>query len=283
MEKDLRGHSDFALIKPSRASSSHSERLLEQLQAALLNYMHKRPYLSLSAISRKCRVSEPTLRRVRNQEFRTAPTPSTVVNLLSYISGESSPSINRLQELYGGAIADYLAEQFSASQDAELETDPELIEALRDNTTYAIFKLCLNTGGVSKKTLQRLFGEAGLYNLESLISQNFVLEKEGRYFAKVEWLALPGDLTKEKFAYLAQFIKTSSNDSDPLLSPRHCNYSCAISPSAYKEISKLQSRFLKKVREIISNDENQGNIPLLLLSALDTLDTKLPDEDFLKD
>jgi hypothetical protein len=125
----------------------------------------------------------------------------------------------------------------------------------------------------------------GLSTLKSLKEKGLIEQREtGKYHSKLEWFMLDPEQFSEKFRYLAQFIKSlERNPEDSLLQPIQANYSCSVSAEAYRSIAKLQGKFLKKVREILESDQAQGPIPLMLLAALDTMDTELPSGDFYKD
>jgi len=267
------------MIEVPRASSAPVS-VIDELERILSEYLKSRPHMSLSAVSRRSKVSEPTLRRIKNKQFRTLPTHTTILNFLTYMSGETS--IPRIIETYRGPIAEYLKESIP-QQSFSAEYDVKLNNLLKDNTAYCIFKLCASSSGVSSRRVLRLFGEVGLHSLKSLEANGYVTVKEGVYYSSVEWFILDPEQINEKFQFLSQFIKIQPNIDDPYLRSIHGNYNCSVTPEAYRNIAKLQGKFLKKVRDIIEDDSSHGSIPLMLLSALDTLDSKSPSEDFSQD
>ncbi len=267
------------MIEPQKSPLRHT--LIDELERLLSQYMLSRPHMSLSAVSRRSKVSEPTLRRIKKKQFRTLPTQTTILNFLTYISGKES--IPQLIEKYPGPIAEYLKEEIPQQQEVSTEYNSELNEVLKDNTTYCIFKLCANSSGLTTQRVQRLFGEMGLQTLKLLVEKDYVQEVDGTYYSKVEWFMLPPEQINDKFQYLSQFIKSPSTTEDPFLRPLHVNYSSSLNAEGYKSIAKLQRKFLKKVREIIECESSQGAIPVMMLMALDTLDSKAPNEDFTVD
>ncbi|MEO0336194.1 MAG: hypothetical protein AAF202_07360 [Pseudomonadota bacterium] len=280
------------LIKPSNnedkktsneaADFGAQDKVLIQLSDLLVNYLEARPSFSLSALSRKVNVSETTLRRIKNRSFKTMPNSSTVLSLITYITGQQD--ILKSTEGLPTALSNYLKEAFPQSLDTKSEFSQLLQQELSDNTRYLIYKLAANDSGVSKAKIQRLLGELGVEALVDLTKKGLLLERDGYFFTECESFTMSPDVFKDKFQYISQFIKTdSSKYSDSPLRPLHVNYSSSVSSVTYKKIMKIQKRTLKSIRELMQEDSGKNGIPIFLILALDSLDTRLPHEDFEND
>ncbi|MEO0335394.1 MAG: hypothetical protein AAF202_03315, partial [Pseudomonadota bacterium] len=74
---------NFAEIKEIDALPGHLRQVIQA-------YIDESKYLSVSGFCKKCGVSEPTVRRFLTGKIKTLPQVSTVLDILTYISGETS-------------------------------------------------------------------------------------------------------------------------------------------------------------------------------------------------
>ena len=89
----------FNESKKEDSSEYEISEVFEQLQNILLCFLEDRGrHMSLYALSKKCTVSEPTLRRIKNNQTKTLPNTSTIIGLLSYIYKE--PEVVLLETLH---------------------------------------------------------------------------------------------------------------------------------------------------------------------------------------
>jgi hypothetical protein len=273
--KDCAPETNSETLQPSGIILNELSRLIDE-------YMRERPRLSLSVLSQKSKVSEPTLRRIRYKKFKTLPTPTTIVNLLTYISGKTQ--LNDLVQTFPGPLGEYLQEILPQSQQCNPEYNQIFEEEFEDNNRYLIYKLSSNDCGVSRERIQRLLGTIGLDILDDMINKGLIVQKGKRYHSQTESFALSPEKMKKNFRFLSNFLKTDQTETpNSLLKPMSVNYSSSVSPATYKKIMKLQKKTLHKIRDLMVNDPESGDIPVLLLMAIDTLDTKLPSEDFSED
>jgi hypothetical protein len=90
--------------------TSFSEAIKFQIQSILRRHLDSAPKRSVYGLSKQCRSSEPTVRRLLKGHVKTLPGPRTIVDILSAVSGESSPQ--KLSELYPGPVSEYLTAAF---------------------------------------------------------------------------------------------------------------------------------------------------------------------------
>jgi AraC-like DNA-binding protein len=261
--------------------TSKKEALLSALSSLVETYLEKHPHLSLMALSQRCDVSEPTLRRIKNKDFKSLPTATTILNLVSYIAGEKE--IPKLTQRFYGPIGDYLNEVFPGAKDHNRRFDPELNKMLKNDVYYLIYKLCCHPVGLSKERATRLFGNLGEKVIKNLLDLEYIEQRGGRYHTLGDWFATsPGDIAG-KIKILTDFMKFQDHPTDLYLTPINANYSSSVNSKAYREVVKLQRNCLKKIRKVLQSESSRGNIPLFMFSAIDTLDTKFPDGDFDED
>lgn len=111
-------------------STVSSNPILDQLQDSILSYLNRNKNISLNGLAKRCAVSEPTLRRIKNGQIKTLPTLTTIVDLLCSLN--KVDKIPALVEIYQGTpIGDFLAEHFSvlASGNFSYEFNQELDDA----------------------------------------------------------------------------------------------------------------------------------------------------------
>lgn len=81
----------------------------------------------------------------------------------------------------------------------------------------------------------------------------------------------------EHFKAVADFIKTG--DLGPKKNNLFYNFSESVNEKGMREILNVQRAALKKVARILNDDQFGGDIPLFVLSAIDTLDLPLTEKN----
>lgn len=258
--------------KLENEKSSSSTDLLSALQKTLQDFLEEKSSRSLNGLSKKCTVSEPTLRRILKGQIKTLPTSTTILDILTTLTGEKNTKT--LSQQFPGPIADYLQSILPQADDCGTEYDADLNNELKDSVKYIIYKLASNSTGVSATKILELFGKHGKTQADLLTQKNYLREENGIYTANVKHFTINQDNFINNFKLIADFIKTQNPVAKTNLHSLLANYSESISPEAYKEIVALQKKTLQKVRNIMSDPQSRGNIPVFLLLAFDTLDPK---------
>lgn len=250
----------------------------QQLQTVLNEFLHDHPQLTINGLSKRCAVSEPTLRRIRNGQIKTLPSVTTVIDILSYISKEKS--IVNLIEKYPGPIAEFLKEKVPQTNNKNKPEYSELLnKTLKDPVKYLIYKLAANDTGISPDKVSELFGRYGESQLEDLVALNLLEQRGSTYHAKIENFVLSHDLFVGHFKMVADFIKPHKLMTAPKShSPLFANYSASLNKKAYSTILGIQRAAFKKIINVLVDKNSSGNIPTFILGAIDTLDSRSADE-----
>ena len=246
------------------------EGIPEELQKILKNHLQQNPNLSLNALSKKCAVSEPTLRRILKGHIKTLPSTTTILDILTTISGESRAS--KIAELYPGPISAYLVSILPQTQDCDTEYISDLNSELENPTKYLIFKLSANTNGLKQQRLLELFGSVGKSHADNLVERGYLKIEKNTYFATLKHFTASQKNFIPNFKCVADFIKTESYDFKKKMKSIRANYSESLSAEAYKNIIQIQEKALKRIREIMTHESSKGEIPVFLLSAVDSFD-----------
>ncbi len=255
------------LVEKEKAASCD---LMSALQRALQDYLNQKISRSLNSLSKRCTVSEPTLRRILKGQIKTLPTSTTILDILTNITGEKNTS--QIAKLFPGPIAEYLQSTLPQSEDCNTEYSSELNEELKDPVKYVIYKLSSNSRGLSIKKLYDLFGRHGQVSADSLVQKNYLSYSQNTYFSVVKNFTMNQENFVSNFKLIADYIKTQNPMTKTNLHALLANYSESVSVEAYKEIVSLQKKTLQKIRNIMLDDDSKGPIPLFFLLALDTLD-----------
>jgi hypothetical protein len=263
-------------VEVSRLEKNEKETLLSHLQNVLRAYLNQRTHMSLNSLSKKCSVSEPTLRRIMKGQIKTLPNVTTVLDILTYVSGEKNTF--SIAEKYPGPIADFLKEMLPHVMECHTNYDVALNNELKHPTKYLIYKLASNSSGVKPQKIQELFGSHGMIFLQELVDKNYVILKDEVYISSSDSFTSSHEDFVEKFKTVSDFIKVQNNETNVSLNPLFVNYSNSVSAEVYKEVISLQRRTLKKIRTLLSDDRASGDIPLFLLLAVDTLDNSTAHE-----
>lgn len=253
-------------------SEEKSNDVLIELQQVLKKYLAEKSTRSMNGLSRKCVVSEPTLRRILRGQIKTMPTATTVLDILTTISKEKNVQV--IRKLYPGAISDYLGSNLPQSEDVDTEYSLELNNELKDSNNYLIYKLSSNSNGLKKEKILELLGTHGVAKADSLVQKGYLSFSSNTYFSQVKNFTLNHDTFIQNFKCVADFLKTQNPIDKTNLHSLLVNYSESVSIEAYKEIIAIQKKALRKIRDVMSNEQSHGDVPLCLLLAVDTLDTK---------
>ncbi len=226
--------------------------------------------MSLNGLSKRCAISEPTLRRIMSGKIKTLPMLSTIVDVLCTLN--KVDSLSDLNHIYMGTpIGDFLNINFNVLSESNFnyEFSTELNETLRDNTSYLIFKLAANRSGVSSQKIEKLFGHYGIEKLKNLHDLKLVKIDRGIVKSIVEGFSLSHDQFISHFKAVSDFIKTERSHVQK--KNLFYNFSESVNEKAFKEILSIQKSALKKMTKILNDDQNNGTIPIFILSAIDTL------------
>jgi hypothetical protein len=259
--------------------------VVEHLREVITAYLKKRPQLSVNGISKKCNVSEPTLRRIMSLKIKTIPQVTTLLDILTFVTG--TDSIQEIVKKYPGPIADYLKEGLPHIEEVDREYSNAVNEMLQDPIKYLIYKLSLNHSGVTQEKILELFGRHGEQLAEEMIAGGFIAKDgSGRLRSKVKSFHGSFNNFVRHFKAVADYIKPHKHHNRRPLNPFFVNCSDSVNAEAYEKIARLQRQTQKKISRILADPAGKGNIPVFYLCALDTLDYKSAyeiDEEELKD
>jgi hypothetical protein len=247
-----------------------NQQVIDHLADILNEYLRNHPRITLNGLSKKCQVSEPTIRRIAKKQIKTLPNLSTVLDLLTTISKKRE--VAEIIKLYPGPVSDFISESLPQAVNQGSEFSQKINSHLKEPIKYLIFKLSLNTTGVTDDKVKQLFGDLGLNDLKYLIKHELIELRGRAFFAKIENFTTAHEDFVDQFKASANFIKPHTFQSRMPINPLFLNASESVSIETYKEIIKIQRMALKKISNIISSDESKGPIPLLFLCAIDTLD-----------
>lgn len=244
--------------------------LIAELQQIIAGYLKANPQLTLNALSKRCGVSEPTLRRLMKGQIRNLANVTTVVDLLMYISKENS--IPKIVQKYPGVVSEYLRDNLgrACDEDAGYEYSPKLNEALKDPLKYLIYKRAAHSSGISLTEIEDMFGYVGKLCAEELMDENLLESRNGFFFAKITKYALSHDSFVKGFKATAEFIKPDKLG-QMKFNNLFLNFSRSINPSAYRELIRIQQEAIRKCIRLLDDPKSEGMIPAFLLVAIDTL------------
>jgi transcriptional regulator with XRE-family HTH domain len=259
-------------------SAADSERddwnpVLADLQKVIGEFLAANPQLTLNALSKRCGVSEPTLRRLMKGQVKSLASVTTVVDILTYISKEST--LYGVTQRYPGVLADYLRENlgFACDEKASYDYAPQLNEALKDPLKYLIYKRAANASGVTEAEIEEMFGYFGKLCLQDLVNESLIESRDQRYFGKFRKFTLSHDWFVRCFKATADFIKPEKLD-QAKLNNLFLNFSRSLTPAAYQELIRIQQTAIRKCIQLLDDPKSQGEIPAFMLVAIDTLSKK---------
>ena len=245
--------------------------VVEHVRDIVSDYLKKRPHLSVNGISKRCNVSEPTLRRIMSLKVKTLPQVTTLLDILTYIA--DTQSIREIVAKYPGPVADYLSEGLPHIEVVDKEYSNAVNETLQDPIKYLIYKLSLNHCGVTVDKINEMFGRHGLQLLDEMKEAGYILqESSGVCRSKVGTFHGSFNNFSKHFKAVADYIKPHTHQNRRPLNPFFVNCSDSINAEAYEQIARLQRKTQKKISKILADESSKGDIPAFFICALDTLD-----------
>jgi len=249
-----------------------NNQVIEHLHSIISDYLEVDKSRSINALSKKCSMSEATLRRIYKKQIKFIPNISTLLDILTKVC--ETNSILKISKKHPGPIANHLRDVLPDSNFIEIEYSTKLNNEFDNSTKYLIYKLSSNSTGVTKEKVQQLFGKIGLMYLTELIESEYVYLNEGVYKTTKKHFQGNQSTFNKNFKSVSDFIKPYSHNSIHSLNSIRVNYSESVSEKTYKEIVNIQKKALEKIRDLMADEKNSGTIPAFLLVGFDTLDSQ---------
>lgn len=243
--------------------------LNQSLKVLTQNYLDAHPSLSLNALAKRANVSEPTLRRLMNDTSKQAPSPNIVLNLVSYIFKEKKLSV--LLSKTDGAIGEFLRksyDQFIFDQET-YEYHHDLNALFRDKDYYLIYKLAANTSGIKPAEIEKMLGEIGKMKINELMKKKVLIkDEEGTLHAANKNFSVDIQVAKDFLPEMLRFFKPEKAEEGKNL---FYTLSESLNDEAIQQIKNIQREAVKNIHKIMSDEQNQGEIPYFAVTLLDTM------------
>lgn len=266
----LQNGQPFYAIAPDKPSCS---RVTEHLQTVLKEYLSQHPQLSVNAMSKRCNVSEPTLRRIVSGKVKTEPHITTLLDILSHISGTSS--VIEITQRFAGPISEYILESMPYVTETKPDYSSDVNNELKHPTKYLIYKLAVNQAGLTKEKLVELFGNHSVLLVDEMVSSGLLQRDEyGTIKTVSKTLTSSNDDFVRNFKLVADFIKPEKAFGGRELGPLFVNCSDSINAEAYNKIIEIQRASQAQIREILVDSDSRGRLPFFMLVGIDILDSK---------
>ncbi|ATH08194.1 hypothetical protein BIY24_09600 [Halobacteriovorax marinus] len=239
----------------------------KELSHILNTYLESKSYLSLNSLAQNMKVPETSLRRIKKAELKRLPKNETILKVLSHIYRTSD--LYEIREALGeGSLSEYLSNEFLLSSDSSKIDIKVIDESVSDQTSYLVFKLASNSCGTTISEVQRLFGQMGLSALENLKRDDLVKVDGDNISSNLNTFKVSNEYFVRNFKAVSDFIKVEGNTEMPNL---FYNLSESVNRDAAKKIHKVQKNALKEIISILNDEQSRGDIPLFVLSAIDSL------------
>lgn len=268
---------NLRLLQPNNMNLSTNENsgVNSQLRQLTIAYLDRHQGLTLNALALRCGVPATTMRRLikSGDAEKSELAPHSVLSLISYLLKEKK--ISSLLKKIDGPVAELLNrsfDQFIFDEESSAHTlDTELNTLFKDKTTYLIYKLAANQCGTSMDEVKNIFGLLGLQKLSELIEKNWIapdcsnaeiLHAREKNFS-VD-LALAHQLTHA----LIDFYKPCDVEAGFNL---FYSLSEGMNQQGIKKIKEIERDAVKKIYDLMNDENNQGDIPYFAVVLSDVL------------
>jgi hypothetical protein len=242
----------------------------EQLRQMTAIYLDSHPALTLNALAIRAGVAATTMRRLMRGEDKGELAPHSVLALVSYLLREKK--ISTLLTIIEGPVAELLKrsfDQFIFDEKATHQLDQSLNEIFKDKTNYLIYKLAANKCGTTIEEIKNCFGLHGLKKCHELIKNNWIIsDKFERLHAKEKNFSTDLALAHQLTHSLVDLYKP-----DDVASGLNLFYSLSegMNEEGIKKIKEIEKEAVKKVFEVMNEEQFQGFIPYFSVFLSDVL------------
>lgn len=241
-----------------------------ELRELLKAYLEKHPKLTANALAQRAGVPGTTLRRLIQDENKSEVAPHTVLQLVSYLYKEKR--ISKILEVCPGAIGELLRksfDQFIFSEKSDHKLNADHNELFKDETNYIIYKLAANKFGTSRCEIEAVVGLMGMRKLDSLLKLEVLKEEsDGRIYAQEKNFSVDLKLAHQLTHTLVDFYKPERvQDGFNLF----YSLSEGLSEEGIKKVKEIEKDAVKKVFEVMNNEQYQGLIPYFSIFLSDII------------
>ncbi|HLE09767.1 MAG: hypothetical protein A2504_11380 [Bdellovibrionales bacterium RIFOXYD12_FULL_39_22] len=244
----------------------------DQLKVLINQYFERYPNMSINGLAKKSGVGTTTLRRIIHQSTKNEPAPHTVLNIISTIYKEKR--VPTLLKSVDGPVGEMLNRAFGGyvyTDNKEYVFSDEINEALKDTTSYLIYKLAANRCGTTLAKIKEMFGEIGVAKYDLLKEANFLnVHNNGEIHAKEKNFSIDLFLAKKHLKELVEFYKP-----EELSDNKNIFYTLSesMNEDGIKKIKDVQREAAKKTLAIMKEESNQGMIPYFTVNLADTIES----------
>jgi len=250
-------------------TSSHEEVTpVTALRTLVRDFLAKHKSLTIQALASRAQVPVTSLRRLMQEESKSDVAPHTALNLCAYILREKR--VGKLMQLLPAELAGFLQGHFGGFVFDGAESrvhSPDLNEAMKDRTTYFIYKLAANRTGTTLMEVAELFGRTGQRRSEEMLAEGLLRESDGRLLAADQDFSLDLHVAAGHLPELVKFYKPEAVGRG-----RNLMYSLSesLNEDAIRRIKDIQRDAVKQTHAIMRDTEAHGDIPYFTLNLCET-------------
>lgn len=266
----LRLLSSFDMNEFHTEHSTIPASINQQLRQMTADYLAKHPTLTLNALAQRSGVPATTMRRLMQEEQRSELAPHSVLALVSYLLKEKK--ISKILKSIQGPVADLLKRCFDQfifdekSSDHEMHSDLNTI--FQDKFSYLIYKMAANKCGTSIEEVKNALGLVGLKKLNDLIEKNWIILQDERLHARQKNFSVDLALAHELSHALVDMYKPCDVKHGMNL---FYSLSEGMSEEGIKKIKEIEKEAVKKIYDLMNNEDMQGSIPYFALIVSDVM------------
>jgi transcriptional regulator with XRE-family HTH domain len=242
--------------------------LNDQIRVQIDSYLKRNKHASLNSLAKKSGVGATTIRRIQSSSIKNAPSPHTVLNIMSALTNETN--LEKLISMMDGEVGEYLDDAFSLYTQTAKEHSykTELNQALTDGLTYLIYKMTANRTGVSKLVVVEEFGKQGLKRLEKLLGQGFIIREDDQFHATEKNFSVDYKIASEHLPELVKLYRPQELNLD-----RNLFYTLSetISEEGIKKVKEIQKECVEKIYQIFKSPYYEGEHHYFTLNLSDTI------------
>lgn len=265
------------LLQPNDMNLSTNENsgVNSQLRQLTIAYLDRHQGLTLNALAVRCGVPATTMRRLikSSDTEKSELAPHSVLSLISYLLKEKK--ISTLLKKIDGPVAELLNrsfDQFIFDEESSAHTlDKELNTLFKDKTTYLIYKLAANQCGTSMDEVKNIFGLLGLQKLSELIEKNWIVPDCSNaeiLHSREKNFSVDLALAHQLSHALIDFYKPCDVEAGFNL---FYSLSEGMNQQGIKKIKEIEREAVKKIYELMNDENNQGDIPYFAVVLSDVL------------
>ncbi len=248
---------------PESSVASKKEKIILELKVFLKHYLEKNPNITANAFCSKNGLSSSTVNNLLSGVTKKSITSEVARKIMCGIN--RGKPVGYILRDTRGELGNFLRERYASliNSDIEASANKSMNRSLKTKNARLVMMLAHNKGGTTREEIAKTLDGFALKTLDKMIEDKVLCEDvHGKIKGLSENVYLDNETTKELIQEVNYFAKPSETpDSQIKL------FWGKLSPEKLQKQKELSLAFIKSMREIYKDEDENGEPSFLTLTA----------------